>query len=109
MANLAAVRAALTSSDLRERVEAGCLCAAVDIINESSTITNHQARVDWASRTMANLRFMRCTAERVLLYGIGTNATFNTQGTGLDDTSLQFVINSVVSNPSMLQAVSVSA
>ena len=109
MAILSVMRAALNSTDLRERVEAACLVAAVDIMNESSTLANHVARTSWAGRVMASNRFMRTTADRALLYGLGTNATFNTAGTAIDDAGLQFIVNSVVSNPDMLAAISVSA
>jgi hypothetical protein len=58
---------------------------------------------------MANERFWKASAQRILIYGLGTNATFNTQGTAIDDNAVQFIVNSIIGVPSMLADVSRSA
>jgi hypothetical protein len=109
MANLAAVRSALNSSDLRERFEAAAIISAIDIYQEPVGTANHGPRKAWASAVLNNERFWHDSAYRMIRIGVGTNANFNTNGTGINDAAVVTLVTNLVDSPAVLNFLAVSA
>ncbi len=110
MANLAAMRAALYSSDLRERFEAAeIMTAAGGIYTEASTIANHAQRAQWAGKVMTNDRFSRASADTLTRVALGVNAGFQTNGTGVDDAAVEGFCVTALASPAILNALLASA
>ncbi|MDD5366943.1 MAG: hypothetical protein PHR30_16520 [Gallionellaceae bacterium] len=109
MANLAAMRAALYSSDLRERFEAAEIMTAAGIYTEASTIANHAQRAQWAGKVMTNDRFSRASADTLTRVALGVNAGFQANGTGVDDAAVEGFCVTALASPLILSALLASA
>ena len=88
------------STGLLPRVEAACLIAARDILNEPGNTANHANRVAWADAALQD----PAPAARQIMLDVALNPTVQgsfdpaAQDQGVDDGAVQFIVNSAVNS-----------
>jgi hypothetical protein len=80
------------SPTLLSRSEVAIATAAVQVLAEATSVTNHLARAAWASKALEDRRGMA----RKMAWGIMANTTLQVSGDAMLDSDLQFTVNSLV-------------
>ena len=88
------------SSDLRNRITVAIAKASYDIINEDGGTANHTNRVTWANNSLLNASSM---AEK-FMWAVLQNTTIQANGEASSDSDIQFVVNGLVSDVDVLNA-----
>ena len=90
---------AVGAPQLQQRFYAARLRAAWDVRNEDPGTTNHAARIAWANIVLNNYQGSSS------FYNYSTflaNATIQSSGSGATDNDIQFVVNSLVNDWSVV-------
>lgn len=100
MATLLEIGVIYTTPDtdpLFSRFKAAVLIAARDIRAEEPNTTNHGPRVDWANVVFnGDDSQINPLVRRHLRYAIASNSTFQSSGDQIDDSGIQFIVNSQI-------------
>jgi hypothetical protein len=85
--------------NLEARFLGAALKAAQAIDNEDPGTTNHANRVLWANEILGgDSGTVRQRARELLRRGIAWNATFQSQGTAISDSDIEFIVSSLLND-----------
>ena len=80
-----------------ERWLGACLVAAYAIINEDPATSNHANRIAWANVMLGDDEAAVAAQVRAhVKYAIASNATLQGDPEGIDDSGIQFIVNSQI-------------
>lgn len=88
-ADLLEVSKIYASATLRNRTRAACLKAAVDIMNELDTVTDHAKRLKWSGDVLKSPE----TVVNMMSVFIALDPTVQAGGTSISDSVIQNLIN----------------
>lgn len=82
---------------LTARFIGACLVAAHQISGEDPGTPNHVNRVLWANAILSGVEAtVTAKATEILRYAIASNATLQSQGAGVTDNDVQFIVNGLI-------------
>ena len=80
------------SGELNAKIQVACVSAAVSILWEAVTASNHANRVIWADKAFANAQ----NVANKMFWSIAMDSTVQTAGESISDDALQTVVNSYI-------------
>jgi hypothetical protein len=101
MATLAQIHNARVSSDLVTKVESAILVASRDIRAEDVATASHATRIAMANKCFTNDVYLQQIVSAMMFY-VGTNDTIAANLSGATDNDIQFVVNSIYTDISIV-------